>query len=136
ARLCGEGAPDHLPREPSVVSPRRTHAIPPISDGATAIVLAAGDRARDVTDNPVWIRGLEHRIEAHSLGVRDLAHSPSTKAAGEAAGVDGVDVAELHAPFSHQEPILAEALGLSNGVSLDLSSGPPPTNRGVAAAVP
>jgi hypothetical protein len=86
-------------------------------------VLAVGDRAREVSDNPVWIRGIEHIIEAHGLGVRDLAQSPSTKAAGEKAGVDGVDVAELHAPFSHQEPILRDALGLSNGVSINPSGG-------------
>src|SRR4030095_8902536 len=101
----------------------QTPTPPPSSDGATAIVLAAGDRARDVTDNPVWIRGIEHRIEAHGLGVRDLAHSPSAGAAGGKAARDGVDIAELHAPFSHQEPILAEALGLSDGVSVNLSGG-------------
>jgi acetyl-CoA acetyltransferase len=117
------------------VSPLRKHDIPPISDGATAIVLAVGDRARDVAEHPVWIRGIEHRIEAHGLGVRDLAHSPSTKAAGEAAGVDGVDVAELHAPFSHQEPILAEALGLSDGVSINLTGGALTTNVVMAAGL-
>jgi acetyl-CoA acetyltransferase len=34
-----------------------------------------------------------------------------------------VDVAELHAPFSHQEPILHEALGLSNDVEVNPSGG-------------
>jgi acetyl-CoA acetyltransferase len=67
--------------------------------------------------------------------VRDLAHSPSTKAAGEKAGVNGVDVAELHAPFSHQEPILAEALGLSDGVSVNLSGGALTTNVVMAAGL-
>src|SRR5262249_33922354 len=89
-----------------------------------------------VTDNPVWIRGIEHRIEAHGLGVRDLAHSPSTQAAAAAAGVNGVDVAELHAPFSHQEPILAEALGLSDGVSVNLTGGARPPNVVMAAGLP
>ncbi|HMF82305.1 MAG TPA: lipid-transfer protein, partial [Acidimicrobiia bacterium] len=135
AQVYGDQDPDDLLREPYVVSPLRKHDIPPISDGATAIVLAAGDRARDVTDNPVWIRGIEHRIEAHGLGVRDLAHSPSTKAAGEAAGVNGVDVAELHAPFSHQEPILTEALGLSDGVSVNLTGGALTTNVVMAAGL-
>jgi acetyl-CoA acetyltransferase len=117
-----------LLREPYVVSPLRKHDIPPISDGASAMVLAVGDRAREVSDNPVWIRGIEHIIEAHGLGVRDLAQSPSTKAAGEKAGVNGVDVAELHAPFSHQEPILRDALGLTNGVSINPSGGALTTN--------
>src|SRR5262249_33776858 len=58
-----------------------------------------------------------------------------TKAAGEAAGVNGVDVAELHAPFSHQEPILTEALGLSDGVSVNLTGGALTTNVVMAAGL-
>jgi acetyl-CoA acetyltransferase len=49
--------------------------------------------------------------------------STSTAAAGKAAGVDGVDTAELHAPFSHQELILREALGLSGDVTINPSGG-------------
>jgi acetyl-CoA acetyltransferase len=128
AQVKGDAATDALLREPYVVSPLRKHDIPPISDGAVAMVLAAGERAREVSDHPVWIRGIDHCIEAHGLGVRDLARSPSTTLASERAGVDGVDVAELHAPFSHQEPILAEALGLSDGVSVNLSGGALTTN--------
>ena len=43
--------------------------------------------------------------------------SPSTAKAGQMAGVrpGPIDVAELHAPFAHQELILAEALGLADG---------------------
>ncbi len=134
-QVTGDAAADALLREPYFVSPLRKHDCPPISDGAAAVVLAAGDRARDVTDTPVWIRGLEHRIEAHGLGVRDLARSPSTKLAGEKAGVNSVDVAELHAPFSHQEPILRDALGLSDGVSVNLSGGALTTNVLMAAGL-
>ena len=70
-------------------------------------------------ERPAWIRGIEHRIEAHTLGVaRPRRRSPSTTLAGEKAGVgDGtIDVAELHAQFSHQELILREALGLGDDV--------------------
>ena len=49
--------------------------------------------------------------------------------------MNGVDVAELHAPFSHQEPIVAEALGLSNGVSVNLSGGALTTNVVMAAGL-
>jgi acetyl-CoA acetyltransferase len=131
----GDDDADALLREPYFVSPLRKHDIPPISDGATAMVLAVGDRAREVSDNPVWIRGIEHRIEAHGLGVRQLAQSPSTKAAGEKAGVNGVDVAELHAPFSHQEPILRDALGLGDSVSINPSGGALTTNVVMAAGL-
>jgi acetyl-CoA acetyltransferase len=59
------------------------------------------------------------------LGLRDLADSPSTRTAGEKAGVGSgkVDVAELHAPFSHQELILREALGLGGDVDVNPSGG-------------
>jgi acetyl-CoA acetyltransferase len=51
--------------------------------------------------------------------------SPSTAKAGQTAGVQAgpVDVAELHAPFAHQELILAEALGLPDGVDVNPSGG-------------
>ena len=103
-----------LLKQPVTHHPLRDADIFPITDGSAAIVLAAGDVARKVSRRPAWIRGIEHRIEAHSLGVRDLTHSESTRAAGVAAGVANgqVDIAELHAQFSHEELILAEALGL------------------------
>jgi acetyl-CoA acetyltransferase len=100
-----------------VVAPIRRHAVPPITDGAAAVVLAAGDRARELCSTPAWITGLDHRIETHALGARDLTESSSTRMAARGAGLgDGraadVDVAELHAPFAHQELILLEALGI------------------------
>ena len=108
-----------------MVSPLRRHALPPITDGAAAIVLAAGDKARAWSERPVWITGFDHRMETHSLGARDLTGSPSTVKAADVAGVaDGpVDVAELHAPYAHQEIILKEALGLDDGVAINPSGG-------------
>jgi acetyl-CoA acetyltransferase len=116
---------DGLLAEPYAVAPLRRHDCPPITDGATAIVLAAGDLARKVCKRPAWIRGIDHRIEPHALGLRDLARSPSTKLAGERAGVGKakIDIAELHAPFTHQEVILREALGLSSEVEINPSGG-------------
>ncbi len=101
-------------KQPVTHVPLRDADIFPITDGSAAIVLAAGDLARKVSKRPAWIRGIEHRIEAHGLGLRDLTRSESTRAAGAAAGVANgtVDVAELHAQFSHEELILADALGL------------------------
>ncbi|MFG2290968.1 thiolase domain-containing protein [Streptomyces sp. NPDC048595] len=97
-----------------LVGPLRTGDCPPIGDGAAAVVLAAGDTARRLTDRPAWIRGLDHRIEAHSLGVRDLTDSPSTRLAAERAGAfeRPFDTAELHAPFTSQEVVLRRALKL------------------------
>jgi acetyl-CoA acetyltransferase len=125
AQLSGDVDVDQLLGEPYFVSPLRKHDCPPISDGASAVVLAAGDLAREVCERPAWITGIDHRIEPHALGVRDLATSPSTSLAGEKAGVGAgpVDMAELHAPFSHQELILRDALGLGGSTEINPSGG-------------
>ena len=125
AQVKGDFQAEELLSQPYLVSPLRKHDCPPISDGAAAVVLAAGDVARRVCQRPAWIRGIDHRIEPHSLGARDLTRSPSTTAAGEKAGVRDapVDAAELHAPFTHQELILREALGLGEDVLINPSGG-------------
>ncbi len=111
--------------QPVTHAPLRDADIFPITDGTAAVVLAAGDLARKVSKRPAWIRGIEHRIEAHSLGVRDLTVSESTRLAAEAAKVNAgpVDVAELHAQFSHDELILSDALGLNGNTKVNPSGG-------------
>jgi acetyl-CoA acetyltransferase len=123
--------------EPHHIAPLRRSDCPPISDGAAAIVLAAGDVAREKVDRPAWIRGIDHRIEPIHLGLRDLTVSESTRIAAEKAGVaDGpVDVAELHAPFTHQELILREAIGLGDDVSINPSGGALAANVMMAAGL-
>ncbi len=125
AQLAAETDPPTLLGEEYFVAPLRRHDCPPISDGVAAIVLAAGDKARELCDRPAWIRGIDHRIEPHALGVRDLTRSISTEQAAAKAGLDSsrVDIAELYAPFSHQELILAEALGLGADVDVNPSGG-------------
>lgn len=125
AQVTGDFDVDALLDEPYLVSPLRKHACPPLSDSAAAIVLARGDKARELVERPAWIAAMDHRIEPHALGARDLTRSPSTRIAGEAVGVAEapVDIAELHAPFAHQELILREALGLSKDVVINPSGG-------------
>ncbi|MEU7595134.1 thiolase domain-containing protein [Streptomyces sp. NPDC039022] len=108
-----------------VVQPLRTTDCPLVTDGAAAVVLAAGDTARRLCDRPAWIRGMDHRIEAHALGVRDLTDSPSTRLAAERAGAfeQPVDTAELHAPFTAQEVVLRKALRLDDRVRINPSGG-------------
>lgn len=115
---------EHLAEEPNV-DPLRRSDCPPITDGACAVILAAGDRARSLAARPAWIRGIDHRVEPMALGLRDLTTSASTHQAGQRAGVgDGpVDVAELHAPFTHQELILRAALGLDDHGNVNPSGG-------------
>ncbi|WP_327347863.1 thiolase domain-containing protein [Streptomyces europaeiscabiei] len=126
-----------VPQGEYLVRPLRTGDCPPIGDGAAAVVLAAGERARDLCERPAWIRGIDHRIEAHGIGVRDLTDSPSTRLAAERAGVyeRPVDTAELHAPFSSQEVILREVLGLDDRVRVNPSGGALAANPIMAAGL-
>lgn len=137
AQLAGTASVAELLSAPMFVSPLRMHDCPPVSDGAAAVVLAAEDLARDVCSRPAWIRGIDHRIEAHGLGVRDLTDTPSSRLAAERAGVgeDKVDVAELHAPFSHQEIMLREAMRLGEGVDVNPSGGALAANPMMAAGL-
>ncbi len=130
AQLAGDFDVDKLLTDPYLVSPLRKHDCPPISDGAAVMIIAAEELAHKGPNNPVWIRGLEHRLDSHQPGGRDLTVSTSTSLAGEAAGVGAgrVDFAELHAPFSHQEIILREALELGPDVTINPSGGPLASN--------
>ena len=111
---------DALLAEPYTVSPLRAHDWGPAGDAAAVVILAAGDRAGQLCERPAWITGIDHRIEPHALGLRDLTVSESTRIAAERAGVGGgaVDHAEIHAPFSHQELIVRDALGIDGSTSV------------------
>jgi len=126
AQVAVDRSVDALLGEPYFCEPLRKHDLPPISDGAAALVLAAGDKARSLSSQPVWVTGMDHRIESHHPGLRDLTTSPSTALAAAGAGVaDGpVDVAELTVTYSPEEVVLRAALGLGDDVPVNPSGGP------------
>ncbi|WP_214408562.1 thiolase domain-containing protein [Sphaerisporangium fuscum] len=128
--------PEPGDEEPEV-QPLRPMDVAPVTDGAAAVVLAAGDAARELAERPAWITGIAHRIEPHYLGMRDLARSASAAEAARAAGVDKgpVEVAELHAQFSHEELILREALGLTGATVVNPSGGPLAANPVMATGL-
>lgn len=125
AQRSGDVSVDDLLARERTFDPLREHDCPPVTDGCAAVVLATGDRARELVDTPVWIRGIDQRIEAHALGLRDLTDSPSIRTAARTAGVaDGpVDVAEVHAPWSPQELIARRALGINGQTRVNPSGG-------------
>jgi acetyl-CoA acetyltransferase len=125
AQVKGDFEVEKLLAEPHLVSPLRKHDCAPISDGASGILLAAGERARELCERPAWISGIAHILEPMELGVRDLTRSRSTEMAAHRAGVwrDKVDAAELSAPFTHQEILVERALGLSSKTNVNPSGG-------------
>ncbi|MFD8825896.1 thiolase domain-containing protein [Streptomyces sp. NPDC059605] len=132
AQLAGR-----VPAGDYVVRPLRTGDCAPIGDGAAAVILAAGDTAWRLCPRPAWIRGIDHRIEAHGLGVRELTGSPSTRLAASRAGFfeRPVDTAELHAPFTSQEVVLRKALELDDDVAVNPSGGALAANPVMAAGL-
>jgi acetyl-CoA acetyltransferase len=130
------GVDDYLAEEP-IIDPLRRSDCPPISDGAAAVVIAADGFARDHCERPAWIRGIDHRIDPMALGLRDLSEATSARLAGEhaGAGVGGFDTAELHAPFTHQEVLLRNALGLDGDVDINPSGGALSANPIMAAGL-
>jgi acetyl-CoA acetyltransferase len=119
AQVSGDVSVEDLLDRPVVADPLRAHDCAPVGDGAAVVILASGSRARELCERPAWISWFGHRIESGSLGGRDLLALPRLGPAGEAA----VDVAELHAPFTHQELLLRRALGLGGDVEVNPSGG-------------
>jgi len=110
----GERSVEELLAEPLMHDPLRAHDLPARADGGAAVILATRDVAERVCQRPAWITGLDHRMDMHHFGARDPRRAPSVALAGEAASVPGdqVDIAELDAPFTHQEALLVKELGL------------------------
>ncbi|MBC7106974.1 MAG: thiolase domain-containing protein, partial [Firmicutes bacterium] len=95
----------------------------PVSDGARALILASEDVVRDITDDPVWIKGVGRGADSvWFMGRRhmDLARLDyaylAAKQAYDMAGIrnprEEIDVAEVYDPFTYQEMQHCEALGL------------------------
>ena len=125
AQLAGDMSPEDVLSQPAYVSPLRKGDCSPVSDGASAMIICTVEKAKSWGVPYAVISGIDHRIESHNMGMRDISDSVSTRQAAEAAGVGNgnIDVAELYAPFSHQEIILTKALGLGEGTSINPSGG-------------
>lgn len=91
----------------------------PITDGACAMILAAEDKAKKWTPNPVWITGMASRLDSFYLGDRDLAEVASLKLAVQKAysmaGITNprkeIDLVELSDYYSYQELLWLEGMG-------------------------
>ena len=94
--------------------------VPPISDGACAVILAAEDDAEAITDTPAWVRGMAYYSEADNAANRSMLQSEPLKIAAarvyRAAGVTNprrqFDVAEVQEPYTCFELSYYEGLGL------------------------
>jgi acetyl-CoA C-acetyltransferase len=93
--------------------------VPPISDGACALVLASEDAAKGSAD-PAWIRGMAYYSEGENVAHRSMIQSePLTIAAKQVYQQAGItnprrqcDVVEVQEPYTCFELSYYEGLGL------------------------
>jgi acetyl-CoA C-acetyltransferase len=105
---------------PLLADPIRALHAYPVSDGAVGMIVAAEDRARQITDRPVWITGVGNCMDSFFLGDRDLASNFALKKAAERAyrraGIadcrGAFDLVELSDQYAYQQPMWMEGLGL------------------------
>jgi len=101
-----------------VCSPLQLLDCCPFSDGAAGVVLVSEERAKEITDRPVFIVGIGQTSSGSLSSQKDYlprlrAREISAKQAYEMAGVrpEDIDVCELHDCFSIASIIAAESLG-------------------------
>ena len=89
--------------------------------GSASIILASEDKAKQLTDQPVWITGIGQKtISAGFTKNISFSSMESTRLAGKTAlkmagkNIENIDVAEIHDAFSVCEPMALESLGFSN----------------------
>ena len=129
AQVAKETTTDEVMHSPMWAYPIKELDAAPVSDGACAIVLASQKKAKTLSKKPVWILGAGCCVEAHYLGDRDLSEgealAKASKKAYEMAGIHDpikeLDVAEVSAEFSYQEPLWTELMdfcGRGDGIKL------------------
>jgi acetyl-CoA C-acetyltransferase len=101
-----------------IMDPLKEMECAPKSEGIIAMLLASEEKARRLTDKPVWLRGFSSSMDTFNLGDRDLLDGQlknAAKRAYEMAGITNprkeIDVAEITEPYAFQELLWYEGLG-------------------------
>lgn len=105
---------------PYVADPIKLLDCCPVSDGASAVVIADAGRAKAAPGKTVWVKGIGYSCDAFHLGDRDLSKVDAlTAAAGKAYGDAGISdprkeigLAEVYDAFSYMELMSLEGLGI------------------------
>ncbi|MDT7887978.1 MAG: hypothetical protein RQ885_03270 [Desulfurococcales archaeon] len=116
-----------------IADPLNTHDIAPYSDAAIVAIIVSGDVARDLTDVPVWIRGIGWATEASTIQLRSMEKDIATRIASDmayrGAGIEDprreIDFAEIDERYSYKALQAIEAMRISTGetIASDLRSG-------------
>jgi acetyl-CoA C-acetyltransferase len=114
-----DASPEDVAASDPLYEPLKQAHCYPFTDGACVLLLASEEKAGELTDKPVWIKGVGDSLDSYYLE-RSAIRSNSVKLAGERAykmagisdAANQIDLAEVSAKFAHQEPIICEGLGL------------------------
>ena len=103
---------------PMVAYPLTLFDCCPLTDGAAAVILASEEKARKITDTPIWLVGLGLATDSHTLSNRETlvgipASTIAFKQASKMANVThkDIDVVEVHDCFTIAEIMAYEDLG-------------------------
>ncbi|MGA9159241.1 MAG: acetyl-CoA acetyltransferase, partial [Actinomycetota bacterium] len=126
AAYPAELAVDDVDDSAPVAWPLRELEVAERADGCVVVVLAAEERARELTEGPVWLLGAGWSSGSPTLESRTWGEAePVTKAAGSAyrqAEVtdpqEEIDLAEVDDTFAYRELQHLEALGLGEASDL------------------
>ena len=86
--------------------------------GSSSILLASEEKAREISDQPIWIRGIGQKTTSASFTKNTLEEIESTRIAANSAykmakiESKNIDVAEVHDAFSVCELMAISELGL------------------------
>lgn len=108
-------------KSPLIADPIRELHQYPVTDWAFGMLLCCEERAKEFTDNPVWLTGFGNCMDSYFLGDKDLTSNfPLKKAAERACKMAGIkdpkkgfDVVELKDMYAYQLPMWAEGVGIA-----------------------
>jgi len=118
AHKKGRYAVEDILRSERIIDPLTALQVAPKSEGIVAVLLASEEKARELTDKPVWFKGYGSSLDTFYLGDRDLLDGELKNAAGRAYKMAGItdprkelDLAEITEPYAFQELMWYEDLG-------------------------
>jgi acetyl-CoA C-acetyltransferase len=99
--------------------PVRLLDVCPSSDGSTVVIMTSEEKARKITDTPVWVKGVGYRGDEYWMGDSDKVVWGSAIEAGREAykmakitkPLKQLDMAEVYNPFTFQELLYYECFG-------------------------
>jgi acetyl-CoA C-acetyltransferase len=102
-----------------IADPLTALQVAPKSEGIVAMLLASEEKAKKITNKPVWIKGFGSSLDMYNLGDRDLLKGQLRNAASRAYKMarisdpaKQIDLAEVSEPYAFQELLWMEDLGL------------------------